>query len=82
MSQVVGYSYKAENLCPDCILGDDAVTKIGFVFSVEGVLDVVAGFMGINREDESSFDSGDFPKVIFPDQVQADEKCAKCGYEL
>ena len=43
----------------------------------------VAGFFGIaDREDEWTFDSGDFPKVVFSWQIEDTEHCAECGGEL
>lgn len=38
--------------------------------------------MGIDRTDETSYDSGDFPKVIVADQVEASERCGLCGTAL
>jgi len=37
--------------------------------SVEGQLDIIAKDRGIDRGEESSFDSGDIPKAIFADRV-------------
>jgi hypothetical protein len=36
---------------------------------VEDQLDGLARNLGIDRENERTYDSGDFPKVIFADQV-------------
>ncbi len=32
--------------------------------------------------DETTFDSGDFPKVIFSSQLEDTEHCGACGWEL
>jgi hypothetical protein len=48
----------------------------------EDLLDQCAGAMAIDREDEYSFDSGDFPKVIFASSVEDGECCGRCGNEL
>jgi hypothetical protein len=82
-TDIVGYTFQAENICPECIV--KAVTGvgseiIGFVVDIEGVLDIVAGALKINRHDENTFDSDDFPKVIFSSQIEEPEKCAKCKW--
>lgn len=73
---IVAYTYQAANMCPACIhrifMGDDESTT-------EVVLDGSARYLGVNREDETSFDSGDFPKVVFADQVESNEACDACG---
>jgi len=75
----VGYTYQAENVCPDCVLQPE---DIGHVWSVDGVLDVMARFMDIDRNDEETFDSGTFPKVIMDFQVTDEDRCDKCNRKL
>ncbi len=84
---IVGYSFDAANYCDgDCVLR--AVPHIlpsDFDLPTEEALDRCAEAAGINRQDESSFDSGDFPKVIFASQVSGDDPgdtCTVCGIEL
>jgi hypothetical protein len=36
----------------------------------------------ITREDERSYDSGDYPKVVFADMVDDDEYCGSCQNRL
>jgi hypothetical protein len=48
----------------------------------EEALDFLAQRRGIDRYDEHTFDSGDFPKVIFRDQVTDDDVCGVCGEKL
>lgn len=84
-STIVGYTYQADNHCRDCIVGffprwdqfQPLVTN-----GAEGILDAVASLINIDRNDESSFDSGDFPKVIFADMVEEGERCGGCGEVL
>lgn len=84
---VVGYTYAYETLCPACTLSalptgpgeafdgwHDATESL----SAEDNLTELAAAFGINREDESSYDSGDFPKVIFSSDSESDE-CGGCG---
>lgn len=47
---------------------------------VEACLGVIAERRGIDRKDERSYDSGDFPKVIFASEEFPDycPRCALC----
>jgi len=78
---IVGYSYKADTYCPSCVLykvkfdnGWEEYTNI--------YLEEVAERLDIDWQDESSFDSGDFPKVIFRDMIEEEEYCSSCHEEL
>lgn len=86
-TDVVGYSYNADIWCPRCILDtlwdtpnqDNAtVHERG---DTETMLDELAPLFNVSdRYDERSFDSNDFPKVIFSDM--AHDVCrAGEGYE-
>jgi hypothetical protein len=89
---VVAYTYRADIYCPTCVVemthyspnGNPADRKIT---NAEPYLDVVARIRGINRENEHSFDSDEFPKVVFRDSVNDDpdarpEVCGKCGERI
>jgi len=88
--EVVGYTYAAETLCPACTLAG-LPTGEGETFdgwhdatedqSVEDNLTELAAAFGIDREDECTFDSDEFPKVIFSSDSE-DETCGACGVEL
>jgi hypothetical protein len=80
---VIGYVYQADTFCPDHIVeqidGEAAVQD--FAGSVESKLDYIATMFGIDRDEESSFDSGDFPKVIL--KFTGEENiCGACGEAL
>lgn len=87
---VIGYTFQAETLCSSCVI-DALPTCEGEAFDgwadvtgrmgAEENLNELAAAFGIDRMDEHSFDSGDFPKVIFASQVDGDT-CDKCGFEL
>ena len=79
---IVGYTYRAENYTPAGIItalptgeGEqfdgwgDATRTMG----AEEFLDGIAQAFGIDRQEEYSFDSNDFPKVIFASQVEDEE---------
>lgn len=89
---IVGYTYKADIYCGECVLDElardinagyvEAAREMGF--STEKVLNRLALRIPLDREREETFDSGDFPKVIFRDQtdVADDEQCSMCGNYL
>lgn len=63
---IVGYTYDADTYCDGCTV------------DMLGPLDELAESLGIDPEDERSYDSSDFPKVIFADSVEDDEHCGRC----
>lgn len=85
---VVAYTFRADIYCPTCIvvvmIADGADPEMGESGS-ELALDVWAANENLDRYDERTFDSGDFPKVVFADQVNDNldemgpEHCGNCG---
>lgn len=88
-ADIVGYMYKADLYCPRCIVG-----KTQKVWSpnepepmeAEAILDRLAQYLYIDRNDESSFDSGEFPKVVYGHMISRgqgdDDRCGSCGEVL
>lgn len=76
---IVGYTYNTETWCPDCM---GRVFDPNGVDITETILDEMAKRIGINRQDEYSFDSSEFPKVIFASSVESDEYCDNCQNKL
>lgn len=86
-NELAGYTYQADNYCRRCIIAvlDAPELALHGDTDPEECLDIVAEARGIDRYDERSFDSNDFPKVIFDYQVEGIEKCAnfnECGEVL
>lgn len=88
---IVGYVYQADTFCPDHIVeqvdGQAPVTGE----QVEAKLDYLAMMLGVNRQDEHSFGTRDFPKVITRQQAEHDQgwdeegkgsTCGVCGLVL
>ena len=86
---IVGYTFNADNYCPNCIIdvlptGDNEAfggwqLANGIKMSVEDNLSEIAYAFSINRNDESSFDSDEFPKVIFADsEWDIKSVCGSC----
>ena len=90
---VVGYTFNAATYCPGCII-DTLPTGKGEVFDgwayasgadpvgTEDNLDEIVAVFGIDRQDEQSYDSDTFPKVVFRDHLDDDERCDSCGETL
>lgn len=88
--EIVGYSFRADIYCPEDTA--DAVAryvdrqfglyagKMAYE-TVEEYLGRVAGHLGIDRYDERTFDSDEFPKVIFPNMADS-EYCGTCLQQL
>jgi hypothetical protein len=83
-TDIVGYVYQADIWCRDCIVAGLSRNSFdGWALpNVEARLDYIANARGVDRMDESSYDSDEFPKVIFEDSRQDGETCGKCGEEL
>lgn len=76
---VVAYTYKADLYCPEDALARAWEGQAPLGVSVEQALGVLAHAKGIDWEDERTFDSGDFPKVVFRDQLEPGDCCGACG---
>jgi len=86
VTDVVGYAYRADTYCPYCIAG--VMDAYGLWTPPEAgeerldeLLSRASGSLGIDRFHESSYDSDDFPKVVFRDQA-ANDRCCECGKRL
>jgi hypothetical protein len=83
---IAGYIYQADILCDECarVLGIKQAQAAGSSMSwgdcgtAEQTLGEWASLEGIQRLDESTFDSDDFPKVILSYQVEGCEICGEC----
>lgn len=91
-TDVVAFTYRADTYHPECVLhlvkadypldyplastiapGDDA----------ESILSTVARSMKLDTQNEYTFDSDVFPKVVFASQVEsAAETCGFCGVPI
>lgn len=87
MDEIIAYVYRADIFHPRCIV-DTLPTYEGGAFdgwrnltpepTVEGELSEIADAFGFDRDDEYSFDSGDFPKVVFGYEDMSDQYCGHC----
>lgn len=72
---IIGYIYQADIHCPDCIA---QMFGGSILDDSEWVLDREASSRGIDRYDDGSFDSDDFPKVVLAGMTEQSEWCGTC----
>lgn len=89
-TEIAAYTFATEIYCPSCIVKalptgegeayDGWGLAAGVTMSPEDNLNEIAHAFGIDRGDEHSFDSGDFPKVVFADGLDpnAVNVCGGC----
>lgn len=91
MRGVVGYIFRADLYCPahigaavaaDARYDGWALAPGAAPMTAEADLDEIAVAFGIDRHDETSFDSDDFPKVVFAHEAADDAECVTCGEAL
>lgn len=74
---IIGYTYATENYTPSGVI--EALIREGRLpisaraFDTEDILHAFADRAGIDWSDEHSYDSSEFPKVIFADSIQEGE---------
>lgn len=95
---VFGYDYKSEHQCDHCIrpaalagaTGAGSAMAWGDAGTTEDILDEWASMLGLDRDDEASFDQSEFPKRVYEDQAHNDctpinrciDRCEGCGTPL
>lgn len=84
-NKIVGYTFNTEILCPKCVMRQmvavSQASPAALDMSAEDALTQIADAIGLDRMDESSFDSSDFPKVVFACCIESD-CCFECGEAL
>ncbi|MFZ2527652.1 MAG: hypothetical protein WAX14_08365 [Rhodococcus sp. (in: high G+C Gram-positive bacteria)] len=77
-ADIAGYTYKVENYSPaqliEVLIAEGVASPGARGMAVEDVLDQIAGANAIDRYDERTFDSSEFPKVIFVSQLSEDDR--------
>jgi hypothetical protein len=83
-SDIAGYLFAAEPFCTSCI--HDLFIPFDLIGgperSTEDILDLVASGRGIQRHDETSFSTYEFPKPIYIPDVSGGDVCIFCGKSL
>ena len=86
LDEIAAHLYRADLRCPTCtievmIAYRDASTAARDM-PVEDVLDQCAEAMAVDRHDETSYDSSEFPKVVLRIDLADDDHCGACRNQL
>lgn len=77
-NDIAGYTYRADNHRPDelveALIAEGRLAPAARGMDADDTLDQLAGIEGIDRDDEQSFDSDEFPKVILRFQLTEDDE--------
>jgi hypothetical protein len=83
---IAAYTYRADLHCPRCVIEVMIATGIASPAArdmpVEDVLDQCAAAMAIDSDDETSFDTDEFPKPCFVDSLDPADTCGTCHQPL
>lgn len=74
---VAGYQFQADVYHGECL-----PLWLPASEDTEAALDTLAWDMGIDRHTEWTYDSEDFPKVVFDSMIEEPVYCGGCGHEL
>ena len=72
---IIGYAYKADIYCSVCVV--ERLREDNPEAPTYTVEDTAKEF-GIDTENEHTFDSDDFPKVVFAADIEEAEYCCRC----
>ena len=76
---IVAYTYRAALYCPEhlieAMIANREASPAARDMDTEEVLDQIANANAIDRQDEHSYDSDDFPKVVFAADLDFGEVC-------
>jgi hypothetical protein len=77
---IIGYMFKTDAYCADDIRQMfSAMANAADHEDVEAVLDTAASVLGVNRQDEGSFDWSHFPQPVLASGGTFDRALARCG---
>ncbi|OEJ61076.1 hypothetical protein BGM19_26750 [Streptomyces agglomeratus] len=84
-TKISAYFYGEELVCRRCVR--DIVVPFYRIADVgrstENILNEVAATHGIDRQDESSFNSHEFPKTVYASEIiTGDDACFVCGLKF
>lgn len=86
MSSVVGYTYRADMFDPACmvevLIREGRLSPGARGMSAEEALDQLAEVESVDRRDESTFDSDEFPKVALGVFRHEGDVCGACCLEI
>lgn len=81
-TDIIAYQFNADLYHPACMVMVFLGTAAARDEDAERVLSHHAHTMGIDRSDESTFDSEWFPKVVFADMTEPTDYCGRCRQSI
>ena len=85
-TDIVGHTYDAGSYCTRCVVhtlvARGELSPAAYDMPADEALRQGAEGAGIDWADERTFDSGEWPKVVFRGMLEDDEQCRGCGEEL
>lgn len=86
MSHVAAYNYDADIYCCRCtihrLVEEKKLAPPAYDMPVVVALRLGASSLGFDMDYESDYDSWDWPKVVFDDQIEDDDHCGWCDRHL
>jgi hypothetical protein len=83
---IAAYTYRADIYCPACLIeatiADGLAAPAARDMPTDDVLEQCAGALAIDRDDDTTYDTGEFPKPVFLDWLTSDEACTRCHQRL
>ena len=88
--EIVAYTFRADLYCPECVADHVAALPVLSTHggarrqayeTTENYLDRLGGVLAVDRADERSYDTEDFPKVVFASDLDHD-LCGECGADV
>lgn len=81
--KITGYVYAADSFCDKCLkrymFAHDEIDEGLRNQSTEDILDIVSRERKVDRTNEWSYNSDDFPKVIFASDAEfMEDMCSRC----
>jgi hypothetical protein len=76
---IVAYTYQADLFCPGCAAAAVGWNKKGGFSAANDFIEAEGKRLGYNMSRMDSFDSGDFPKLVFDYQLEdRRDRCGSC----
>ena len=83
---IAAYAYQADIYCPACLIeamiADGLAAPAARVTPTDDVLEQCAGALAIDRADDTTYDTSEFPKPVHLDWLTSDDTCARCHEPL
>jgi hypothetical protein len=81
--KITGYVYAADSFCDKCLkrymFANKQIDEELKAQRIEDILDIVSKEWGVDRTNEWSYNSDDFPKVIFASDAEfMEDMCSRC----